>query len=274
MKRNWIDAHVHLADPRLKDEVGGVIARAQSRGIQQFVQGGVGPEDWALQSDLANKYPGIFLCFGLHPYWVSGHSEDECEIALDQLARELPRAVALGELGLDFRPEIVHDRHAHQIQFFEKQLELASFAKKPIVLHIVKAQDEALKVFEHFGVPEKKGFVHSFNSGPLQAESYLKLGLLLSVGGPLCRPNNKALRQAVEMIPLTSLLIETDSPDQPPPSHQGKKNEPITLLEVASVVAEIKKMTPEEVLDMTSQNLRKQLHVDTYNGNNSDHFES
>lgn len=257
--KTFIDSHSHLSDPRIQTEVESMIAKAKSKGITQFLQGGVGPEDWERQKQLKVRHPEIRLCFGLHPYWVADHTDEECEKALDQLARELPKAEALGELGLDLRPQIMKDSLERQINIFETQLELAEMAQKPIVLHLVRAFKEAEKILETFGVPSRGGMVHSFNGSIKEAEKYLQLGLHLSIGGPVVRPDNQRLHQAISIIPMDKLLLETDSPDQPPPSHEGHHNEPETIWEVAQMIGNLRKMSAEEVLDISSQNLQKLL---------------
>ena len=263
MSAAWIDSHSHLADPRLDQRREAMIKSARDQGIAYFLQGGVGPEDWQRQKELNQKYPEIWLCFGLHPYWIAEHNEDDCELALNQLAKEISssQVYALGELGLDFRPHIMKESRSRQIEYFELQLELAEVSNKPIVLHLVQAYDEAQRIFQMRSLPSQRGLVHSFNGSVKQAEAYLSHDLYLSVGGPLLRADNLKLRQAVQEIPMTSLLLETDSPDQPPPELQEQYNEPQTLILVAKKVAEIKKMDFREVLDRSSQNLRKLLSI-------------
>ena len=253
----WADAHSHLADPRIEN-AGALLVEARAQGIQFFLQGGLGPEDWQRQLELASREPGVWPVFGLHPYWVADHSDNDCEAALDQLARVMGKASALGETGLDFRPSIVKDSKSRQISCFEAQLEMAKVAHKPVVLHIVRAFDEALQILDLFG-HQTTGFVHSFAGAWPQAKEYLDRGYLISVGGPLCRPGLKRLHQAVRQIPLDRLLIETDSPDQPPPGINLAENRPSTLLFVAERVAEIKGLTREQILDKTCENLRKLL---------------
>ena len=256
----WADAHSHLSDPRQPD-VDGAIREAQALGIQVFLQGGVGPEDWERQKALHARVPGVLPVFGLHPYWVADHSEEDCESALDLLARELGAAYALGEIGLDFRPHIMKDSAPRQYSCFETQLELARVADKPVVLHIVRAFEEALRVLDLFGTGTR-GLVHAFTGSAKQAEAYLERGFLLSVGGPVCRHDATKLHQAIQQIPLESLLIETDSPDQPPPGLEPEHNRPSTVLQVAGEVARIKKTTAAQVLDKSYQNLRKLLNPD------------
>ncbi len=259
MNKNFADSHSHLSDPRIATSVESMISAAKQLGIQTFLQGGVGPEDWERQRKLKSKHPEILLCFGLHPYWVVDQDQTQLEAGLDLLARNISEASALGELGLDFRPHIVKEFRELQIFAFEAQLEIAQMAAKPIVLHLVQAFDEAIRILDLFGVPKQRGFVHSFNGSAHQASAYLERNLLLSIGGPVVRPENQRLHQAVQSIPLESLLLETDSPDQPPPSLQGQWNSPESLWQVAEMIGRLKKLPTEEVLDITSQNLRKLL---------------
>lgn len=263
MKNAWIDSHNHLSDPRLDQSREAMIESAKQAGVQFFLQGGVGPEDWQRQKLLSQQHPEVLMCFGLHPYWVAENDEATCEAAMNQLAKEIGAANvhALGELGLDFRPHIMGDSQNRQVEYFELQLELAELSGKPIVLHLVQAFDWVKKIFSLRHLPARGGLVHSFNGSLPQAEFYWSRGLYLSVGGPVLYPNNQKLHQAVAEIPMEFLLVETDSPDQPPPELKGGFNEPRTLLSVAEKIAEIKKIKAAEVLDRSSANLRKLLQL-------------
>lgn len=261
----WMDAHCHMADDRIQARLESWITEAESRGIHFFLQGGVGPEDWQKQGHLAKRFPQkIGLCFGLHPYWVADHSRPEGEKALDVLSKHISEVQALGEMGLDFRPSILKEDpegSERQISFFEMQLELAKVANKPVVLHLVQAHDEALRVLDHWGLPQAGGFVHSFNGSSQKAQDFLERGLFISVGGPLGREKNIKLKQAVKAIPLEKLLIETDSPDQPADLWQGQLNPLSSLLVVAEEVAKIKGISATEVLDISTQNLKQLLQL-------------
>lgn len=254
----WIDAHGHLADPRWVGQEDRIIEEAREKGIYFFMQGGVGPEDWQLQRNLkARHFNHIGLCFGLHPYWVAAHSEEECQEALDLLAPALPQCLGIGEMGLDFRPHIMKDSRELQIYVFEQQLELAEASGKPMVLHLVQAHEEALRVMDIWGIPKQKGMVHSFNGSAHKAQDFLNRGLYLSVGGPVCRPENQKLHQAVREIPLEFMLIESDSPDQAPPQYQGQLNPPESIWEVARTIGELKGLDPMEILDITTENFKR-----------------
>ena len=252
----WVDSHCHLADPRWDQSRTTMVEEARRNGVGFFMQGGVDPADWQRQIELKKIFP-IGLCFGLHPYFVAAHAEEECESALDQLAPLLPQALALGELGLDFRPHIMKDSRDLQIQIFEDQLALAEAAEKPLVLHLVQCHEEALQIFGIWGVPPKKGLVHSFNGSWQKAQDFLNLGFCLSIGGPLVRPDNEKLRQAVREIPLEYLLLETDSPDQPAAAYKDQLNPLSSLITVAVEVARLKGKTPNEILDISTNNFKR-----------------
>ena len=116
--------------------------------------GGVNPSEWLRQIELKREFPENFgTCFGLHPYFVSDHSVEDCEAALDQLALVLPQAMALGETGLDFRPHIMKDSQILQIEMFESQIELAKafheYYESERVLTSLNA-NQKLKIIEHF----------------------------------------------------------------------------------------------------------------------------
>ena len=250
-----VDGHCHLADKRFEQTIDSLIQDAFALGISDFIQGGVGPEDWDRQMALKLKYGSVHCCFGLHPYWVIDHSEQEIEDAYIILKEKVNHAVAIGELGLDFRPRIVGNSQIRQVIFFKRQLELAQKINKPMVFHIVNAHKEALEVFNLYKTKNLNGMIHSFNGSRPQVEDFLKLDLHISVGGPVCRLDNRRLHQAVSVIPMNRLCLETDSPDQPPPNL--KTNTPASIIQVAEAIAKIKKITSKEVLDNSNRNLRK-----------------
>lgn len=249
-----IDFHCHLADPKIFSDVDKIVARSIEKGVTKFLQGGVGPEDWTRQQELKRKFPeNISVCYGLHPYWVSSHSHGECAEAILDLEAVLDQTEFLGELGLDFREKIVGDKRDHQIFYFEKQLDMAVRFQKIAVFHFVRCHNDSVNILKRYSCP-RGSFVHAFNSNFEVAKKYLDLGLLLSIGGPLLRENNHSLHEAVKKIPLDYLLLESDSPDQAPPSRGKNFNEPWTILEVVGKVASLRSVSVEEVTAAIKRN--------------------
>ena len=252
---SYIDAHCHLADARFDDDRDAVLARAKEAGIGAFIQGGVGPEDWARQLNL--KRDGWVLCFGLHPWWVAERNESQCEDGLAALEARLPQAAFLGELGLDYFDRFPSACFPLQQRMFRRQLALAHQHGKPVALHLVRCHEDALAILEEQGPPPRGGLVHAFTASFEIAERYLAMGLLISVGGPVTRPGYRKLKHAVSRLPETALVIESDAPDIPPHGRMGGRNEPAFLWETATAVADLRKTSPEAVLAQSAANLKR-----------------
>lgn len=256
----FIDAHSHWSDPRWNLnplEIQNNLSAAAKEKIHFFLQGGVDPTDWQKQKELQKSYPKNFgLSFGLHPYFIAANDESICEMALDQLAKELPLAMALGECGLDFRPHIMKESMILQIEFFENQLELAKAFKKPMILHVVQAQDKALQILDIWGLPPESGFVHAFTGSFEIAKKYIDRGFYISVGGAITFDKNKKIQDCVKKIPLEYLLIESDSPDQAPEGWQGLNNS-TSIRVIAEKIAQLRGLSVLQVLEITTSNFKR-----------------
>lgn len=258
-KTGYVDCHCHLLDPRLDQERDFIIQRARAQGITHFVLGGVGPEDWTQQGE--QQIPGLIPSFGLHPYWLHAHSEEECEEAMNELSRRVVQVPLIGEVGLDAR-EAYESSLPKQKEYMIAQLELALFTKKPVCFHIVRAHNEALQILELYGEGQVRGFVHAFNSSQEIMHSYLQLGLSISIGAAICWEKNNKLLQAVAALPMDRLLVESDSPDQPPPGQT--QTEPTVIWSIAERIAQIKNLTSEEILLQSQKNMEKILGLQFY----------
>lgn len=261
----YCDCHGHWTDLRVSEELRQKwMSDSLKNNLDLFMEAGVDPEGWRRQMALQKQFPQNFKnAFGLHPYFVAQNDEATCEEAMNELAKILQLAAGLGETGLDFREQYVQnlanvsdDVRDRQIVFFENQIQLATAFKKPLVLHVVRAHSEALKVLNIWEAEQVGGMVHAFNSSWEVAEQYLDLNFLISVGGAVTHPKNKKLVDAVKAIPLEKLLLESDCPDQAPEGWAETQNSPLSVLLVAKTVAEIKQMPLDLVLEKTTENFK------------------
>jgi len=250
----YIDAHCHLADSRFDGDREAALERAADAGLGGFVQGGVGPEDWARQQTLAD--PRWRLAFGLHPWWVAERDEAACEDALAKLETLVDRAPILGELGLDFHPKLPRASHGRQEVVFRRQLELARRRDKPLALHVVQAHGPAIEILKKAG-GAFRGIVHGFTGSWETARAYLDLGLLISVGGALTREGYRKLKTAVGRIPPDRLVIESDAPDMAPAAHSGERNEPAFIWETARAAAALRNETAEGLMARAAANAKR-----------------
>ncbi len=258
----YIDAHSHWADPRLsQSDVSERLGHCLKNNISLFLQGGVNPTDWENQRKLKLQYPENFLLsFGLHPYFVAENQIEACDEAMDLLAQQIHQCTAIGETGLDFREKYLVGemdvQKEKQITFFENHIALSKVTLKPLVLHIVHAHSEALHVLKTWDPPSCGGLIHAFNGSYETATEYVKLGFCISVGGAVTFEKNKKLKDAVNRLPLSHLLIESDSPDQAPFGWDGL-NDSTSLRPIADEIAKIKGLTSEKVLETTTSNFKR-----------------
>lgn len=156
--------------------------------------------------------------------------------------------MAVGEIGLDFRPG--QAEAAQQEQLLEAQLKLAKAHDLPVLLHAVKAHDQVLKLLRRQNLP-RAGIVHAFSGSEQQAREYAKLGFKLGFGGAMTHERAHKLHRLVAELPLEWLVLETDAPDMPLSGHQGERNEPSRVAEVARLIAELRGISVEEVKAVT-----------------------
>lgn len=259
MKGGLVDAHCHLDSERLGRPVDEVVAEARAVGVERFVMAGVDPEGWRRQAGLARRFEGLFPVFGIHPQLVPEISEADVEEMLGELSGALRgdygiRPVALGELGFDRLTEASRAAMPLQEMAFREQLRLAKRHDLPVVLHLLRSDEPALRVLREEGLPSRGGLVHSFSGAREFARALVKLGLHVSFSGSLARPQSRRLREAAVEVPRERLLIETDTPDQSPPPFQREPSRPAMLPYVLAALAVARGEPIEELARVTTQN--------------------
>lgn len=259
----FIDGHCHLADPRFSDSIDEVIQRSRHKGVDGWVQGGTWPDDWEKQLELKKRLGrGLITSFGLHPWWVARSNPGEINAQLEVLEQKIQLADSLGETGLDTGPKAGGKMHMDlQEAAFRQQIQIAKKWKKPLVLHVVRAHAAALRELKQFAPFPEGGLMHSFSGTYEEAQGYLSLGFVVSIGSSITRQGFEKLKKAVARIPLDQLVIETDAPDQLPTLPTLKPgqtlNEPALLPEIAAVVGKYRKVDAELLLKQSTENLKR-----------------
>jgi TatD DNase family protein len=248
----WIDSHCHLQydfDGKTSKEL---VQRSREHGVREMIAIATKPSDYETVQSIARQNPGVYYTLGTHPHETS---DPDFAPAFIRAAASDPLFVAVGELGLDYYYKLATPDH--QLTALEKQLELAVELKKPVVIHSRDAEQDLLPLlanyssaqhFEHIGV------IHCFTGSRDFAESCINLGFSISLSGILTFKSATELRETVRTLPLSSLLIETDSPYLAPIPHRGKKAEPFMILDTAKVLAELFHCSVEEIGHVTSKN--------------------
>ncbi|HEX4123205.1 MAG TPA: TatD family hydrolase [Tepidisphaeraceae bacterium] len=247
-----IDSHCHLTDPRLFEQLAGVLQRAEAAGVVRMLTIGTGSEEWAGVIDLARRAPQVRCAVGLHPNHVSNAELDRLA-ELPGLLGE-PVVLAAGEMGLDYFYDTVPK--ALQRSALERQLEMARAAGKPVVIHSREATEDCLAILR--GFPEIAGVFHCFTGSADEARRILDAGFYIGFTGPITFKKNDALREVVRLAPMDRLLVETDAPYlTPEPMRRQKINEPAMVMHVAAMVGHVKGLTVAEVDRMTTENCQR-----------------
>jgi TatD DNase family protein len=246
-----IDTHCHLADARFDGDRQQVFDRALHAGVTHFIEIAYAPAIVEQAHALAREHPTLFLCVGVHPS-ESGRVPDAYLVTLRDHARHA-RVVAIGETGLDFYRD--HTPHAGQERWFRAQIRLADELGLPLVIHQRSALEETLAILEETR-PEAGGVLHCFDDGPHAVERAGRIGFKLGLGGCVTY-GHAPLEEAVRMAPAGMLLLETDSPYLEPEPRSRRRNEPALLARVVPRIAELRGITPAEVVALTTANARE-----------------
>lgn len=248
-----IDTHAHLDGPKFDQDREAVLARAKEAGVNTIINVGFDMPSCLRSITLAETYPAVYAAVGIHPHDAQSVNEEDY-IQIEKWAKH-PKVVALGEIGLDYYRDLAP--RDIQKQVFRRQLALARNAKKPIIIHNRDAHGDLMEILreEYHDIPG--GVFHCYSGSTEMAREIVKMGLFLSIAGPVTFQNSLRLWEVVTEIPLAWLLIETDAPYLTPAPYRGKRNESGYVRYVAEKVAELKGTTLEEVATVTSENARR-----------------
>ena len=235
-----VDAHAHMEiitdTAPDSPEVAEVIAEAKSVNVDRIMQVGYSAEQSAWCVAAAEKWnTSVLAAVALHPNEAPVVENLEADWAVIAQLAGHPRVRAIGETGLDYfrtPPEL----RARQQESFKWHIELAKKTSKALVIHDRDSHDDVLSVLLEVGAPEKVIF-HCFSGDVAMAKTCIERGYVLSFAGTLTFKNAPALREAVKLVPLDQLLVETDSPFLAPMPHRGALNTPAQIANIVRAMA-------------------------------------
>ncbi|HET8553729.1 MAG TPA: TatD family hydrolase [Rhodanobacteraceae bacterium] len=243
-----VDSHAHVdADAFGEDRVE-VLERALNAGVEHIVVPATTAARWPVLASICDAQPALHAAFGLHPMFLDEHREAHLASLPAWLHEH--KAVAVGECGLDFH--IDDPRPDRQRMYFRRQLDMARELDLPVIVHARKAVEEVIHSVRKAG--PLRGVVHSFSGSREQARQLADLGFLIGIGGPVTYERAKRLRRTVADIPLDTLLLETDAPDQPDAHHRGQRNEPARLPEILQCIADLRDEDAQTIAAATRSN--------------------
>ena len=229
------DTHAHLEDEKFDDDRAEVIENIKNAGIGFVVNPGCDVESSKKAVKLSEEYDFIYAAVGVPPH----DTEDMTPSTLDEIEKlcSHKKVKAVGEIGLDYYYDF--SAKEKQIYWFEEQMELAKKVKLPVIIHDRDAHRDTIDILKKKHVEEVGGVMHCFSGSVEMAEEALRLGMYISVAGPVTFKNSARLPQVVLRVPNDRLLIETDSPYLTPEPMRGKRNDSSKIIYTAKKIAEI-----------------------------------
>lgn len=251
------DTHAHVAADAFDADREEVVQRARDAGVSQILCIGDTLEASQAAIRLAESDDGLWASAGIHPHYA-GEAGADFESSLKELLSH-PRAVAVGEVGLDYHYDFA-PRDA-QLEVFRRQVRLAIEVEMPLIIHNRKADEDIVKILQEEGAHRVGGVFHCFWGDEALADKVLDMGFYLGVGGPVTFKKSDELREVIKKAPRERLLVETDAPYLAPVPYRGRRNEPAYVVETAKCLAALLEMDLEELADVTTQNARRLFHL-------------
>ena len=239
-----VDTHCHITS-EYYDNIDEVINKMQNNII---IVSGTNKEDIKEVIELC-KYKNVYGTIGIYP-------TEELDLKIIEENINNKKIVGIGEIGLDYHLE--HNKE-EQISKFIKQLDLARKYNKTVVIHTRDAIQDTYDILKNY--KDLKKVIHCYSGSLEMAREFIKINCKLGIGGVLTFKNSK-LKDVIKEIDLKYILLETDSPFLTPEPYRGTKNEPYNVIYVAKKIAEIKNISLEEVLDITTRNAKEQFDLE------------
>ncbi len=251
-----IDTHTHLDGDEFLEDFEQVVQRAQQAGVGKMFLPNVNEATWPRVFSLCQQHPHVlYPMIGLHPEDVNPAQRNVTQVLDDMetlLSQGIP-VIGIGEVGLDFYWDETYRRE--QTEAFERQVGWAERFDLPLMIHARSAHRELVDVISRHAGKGLRGVFHCFTGTADEAEQLLSFdGFLLGIGGVLTFKKSSLPNVLRQSVPLSRIVLETDSPYMAPVPHRGQRNESAFVVEVANRLAEIYGLTLEDVDRVTTEN--------------------
>jgi TatD DNase family protein len=251
MKMKLIDAHIHLSDAEYAGRTDALMADAQGSNVVALVSNSMDFETSIGSLNLAEKYPNtVYAALGIHPWNVNTLKENELGKTLELISEQHRKkaVVAIGEIGLDYKYEMIWDK---QLMVFDKMLRLAEKLDLPAIIHSRGTTARIVDMLPSYAL--KRVLLHWFSHPMSALYKAVDHGYFITEGPPVAYSNG--IRQVVKKVPLTNFLTETDGPvTYRKAPYNGQMTRPSFVKTVVEAVAEVKNMAVDDVAGQIARN--------------------
>ncbi len=246
------DTHAHYDDEQFDADRNVLLCSMAEHGVGTIVNVSASYSSCERVVNMAQEYPFMYAAVGVHPDEVGALNEESFARMKELFKRN--KVVAVGEIGLDY----YWDNESHELQkeWFIRQLELARELTLPVLIHSRDAAADTMEIMKKYA-QGLEGIIHCYSYSKEMAKEYVKMGFYIGVGGVVTFKNARKLKETVEVIPLESIVLETDCPYLAPTPYRGKRNNSAYIRYVAEEIARLKGISYEEVVEQTEKNAKQ-----------------
>lgn len=245
------DSHAHYDDTAFDEDRAALLAALPEGGVCGVINAASDVASARRSITLAEAYPYLYAAVGIHPEAANTCDEDALA-ALEALAAH-PRAVAIGEIGLDYHWEENPPREV-QRACFEAQLALANRLSLPVIVHDRDAHEDTLALLQKY---RPQGVLHCFSGSVEMMQEIVKLGMYIGLGGATTFKGAKKPLAVAAAVPTERLLLETDAPYMAPVPCRGHRCDSRMIAHTAAVIAAARGVDVDTLLHSTEQNTRQ-----------------
>ena len=250
------DTHAHLNDPAFDPDREELMAGLAGKGIGLVMNAGCSLESSRDIIQMAEKYPWLYASVGSHPDSADEVNEEVIEEYRKLCSHE--KVKAIGEIGLDYYYEDIP--REIQKNAFRMQMVLANELDMPVIIHEREAHDDGMRIVKEF--PKVKGVFHCYSGSAEMARQLVNMGWYIGFTGVLTFKNARKAVETAASIPLERIVLETDCPFMAPEPYRGKRNDPGYLPKMAEKLAEIRGISVDEAIAVTTENAKRLYRIE------------
>lgn len=256
----FIDTHTHLDGTEFDADRDEVMERARAAGVSKVFLPAIDLKSVETVLAVSRKYEGYaYPMIGLHPEEVEADWENVLQKMREYIVLGNP-FIAIGEVGLDFY--WTRDNEREQLAAFERQVEWSVETRLPLMIHCRKAQNEMVAVMRRYQNELPGGVFHCFTGNEKEAEQLLDFhNFVLGIGGVLTFKKSHLPEVLPASVPLSRIVLETDSPYMAPVPKRGERNESAYVEFVLKRLAEAYGVEDEEVARQTNENVERVFRI-------------
>ena len=253
---NYIETHCHLDGEEFAADLSEVIRRAKDAGCARLFIPAINVAGLQRIFQLCHDNPGwAYPMVGLHPEEVSADHPSQLTAMHTFLSAAMQSSqppIAIGEVGLDYYWS--RDFYQEQQAVFEEQVRWAAEYRLPLMIHCRKAQAEMVKILRRYEKDLVGGVFHCFTGNEQEAAELLSFQhFVLGIGGVLTFKKSKLPDTLSAAVPLSRIVLETDSPYMAPVPMRGTRNEPSFIPYIIKRLTEVYSVTPDEIARQTTE---------------------